>query len=93
MAMQLGRGDTGHLLLISDDSFPSAVKRVEYYRDQKLFNLVFEDDSNSEKLSELELPDNIDTIVRNAPSIIVVVHMKGDETLESFEVPLIHVGI
>lgn len=93
MAMQLGRGDTGHLLIISDDPFPSAVKRVEYYREQKLFNLVFEDDANSETLSELELPDDIDKIVRYAPPDIVVLHMKHDKTLESFEVPLVQVGV
>lgn len=93
MAMQLGRGDTGHLLIISDEPFPAPVKRVEYYREQKLFNLVFKDGDHPGNLSELELPDDIDTIVRHAPSDIVVLHMKDDETLESFEVPLIQVGV
>lgn len=93
MAMQLGQGDTGHLIIVSDSPFPSEVKRVEYFRDQKLFNIVFSDESHPGDMSELELPDDIDHIVRRSPAQIVIMNVSDPEDVENYEVPLVHVGI
>lgn len=92
MAMQLGQGDTGHLVIVSDNDFSSEVIRVEYYREQKLFNIVFSDEDNQGDLAELELPDDIDQIVRNSPSDILVINVADPQRLANYEVPFIQVG-
>ena len=93
MAMQLGQGDTGHLIIVSDNPFPSAVRRVEYFRDQKLFNIVFIDDEHPGDMSELELPDDIDEIVKSSPSDIVILNVADPDNIENYEVPLVQVGV
>lgn len=91
--MRLGQADTGHLMIVSDTAFPDDVKRVEYYRESKLFNIVFNDTDHSGALSELELPDDIDQIVSHAPSTMIVLNVADTDNIQQFDVPLILVGV
>ena len=43
MNVELGRLPDGGIVLCANPEFPEQVKRVEYYRDQKLFMLIYED--------------------------------------------------
>ena len=41
--IHLGLTNDKRLIMASNQALPSDIERVEYYREQKLFNLVFED--------------------------------------------------
>ncbi len=55
--LQLGHLPEGDLVIASASKLPHEVKRVEYYRDQKLFMLVYDDQEHEGDLVHYELTD------------------------------------
>ena len=76
---------------MSDQDFAADVKRVEYYRDQKLFKLVYDDDGDD--LMEYEISDFAADLVKRSPGQIMVVSAQNPDDLKGFDVPLIQVGV
>ena len=62
----------GDLVLVSDSTFPADVKRVEYYRDQKLFMLVYDDPAHEGDLMHYELADDLARKVERKSSMVVI---------------------
>ena len=91
--IKLGRTDKGHLVLHSNETLPSKVKRVEYYREQKLFTLSFEDEEEEDRLMSYELSDDIAELVKASPDVIIVALTKEDEDPEKYLCPLVQVGV
>lgn len=93
MNVELGHLRDGRLVLMSDQDFPADVKRVEYYRDQRLFMLVYERAGDDGDLMEYEISDFAADLVKKAPAQILVVSARNPADLKGFDVPLIQVGV
>ncbi len=72
MNISLGHLPDGDLVLVSDTTFPADVKRIEYYRDQKLFMLVYDDPGHEGDLMHYELADDLARKVERKSSMVVI---------------------
>lgn len=72
MGISLGHLPDGDLVIVSDSTFPAGVKRVEYYRDQKLFMLVYDDPDHEGDLMHYELADDVASKVERRSSMVVI---------------------
>ncbi len=92
MNIQLGQMPDGDLALVSDASLPGDVKRVEYYRDQKLFMLIYDIPGHEGDLMHYELRDDlVDKILRRSSMVIVEPHPQTGKTM-GYYTSLIQVG-
>ena len=91
--IKLGRTEKGHLILASDAPLPGKVKRVEYYREQKIFTLSFEDENEEDRLMSYEIPDDVSEIVKSSPDVIIVALTEEDKDPEKYLCPLVQVGV
>ena len=91
--IKLGRTEKGHLILAADEPLPAKVKRVEYYREQKIFTLSFEDEEEEDRLMSYELPEDISEIVKSSPDVIIVALTEEGQDPEKYLCPLVQVGV
>lgn len=90
--IRLGHTETGRLIIASNEHLPSDIERVEYYRDQRLFNFVFEDENCEDQLMPCEMDEKShDTIMISPDVIIVAMAQKGEEPYE-YLTPLVQIG-
>ncbi len=91
--IKLGQSIDGRLVIGSSQEFPADVKHVEYYKEQRLFSLVFETDDEESALMPCEISQNVDAIIRKSPNIMVIAI--GNEGIEpyGYTVPLIQIGV
>ncbi|MBU0860033.1 MAG: hypothetical protein KJ667_08845, partial [Alphaproteobacteria bacterium] len=80
------------LVIMSDPPFGRPVCRVEYYRDQHLMMLVYDDPDHEGDLMHYELSERAITQVETSPSVMIV-GQTPDHRLHGYDVPLIHVGL
>ena len=91
MNIELGVLHDGSVMMVSDQPLPDMVCRVEYYRDQRLFMLVYDDETNEEDLMHYEIPDYLTAPVEKSPNIIVYSLFPNHEPI-GYKVPLVQVG-
>ena len=91
--IKLGRTEKGHLILAADEPLPSKVKRVEYYREQKIFTLSFEDEEEEDRLMSYEISDEISEIVKSSPEVIIIALTEDGKDNEKYLCPLVQVGV
>lgn len=94
MNIELGILHDGSVMMVSDTPLPDIVRHVEYYREQRLFMLVYNEDKNNEENEELmhyEIPDHIVQPVENTPNIMIYSLFPNHEPL-GYKVPLVQVG-
>jgi hypothetical protein len=91
MNIELGILNDGRVTLVCDKPLPDVVRRVEYYRDQKLFMLVYDDQDMEDQLMECEIPDHLAAPVEKSPNIIIFTLFPDLEPL-GYKAPLIKVG-
>lgn len=91
MNIELGILDDGRITMISDRPFPDIIRRVEYYRDQRLFQIVYNDDALEDQLMECEIPEHMVYPVEKSPNVIVMTVVEGLKPL-GYKAPLIKVG-
>ena len=72
MNIQMGHLPEGDLVMVCDRELPSEVKRVEYFRDQKLLMLVYTDGDPEDELMHFELPDHYARKVEAKSSLVIV---------------------
>lgn len=72
MNIELGELPDGDLVLVSDTTFPADVKRIEYYRDQRLFMLVYDDPEHEGDLMHYELADDVARKVERKSTLVVI---------------------
>lgn len=70
--VNLGQLPDGDLVIVSDMRLPSDVKRVEYYREQKLFMLVYENDNHEGDLMHYELADDVARKVERKTALMII---------------------
>ncbi len=91
--IRLGQAEDGRLLLGSNESFPADIKHVEYYKEQRLFNLVFDTEDEENRLMPCELCPKTAAIVQASPNIIVVAMAEAGQEPYGYAVPLVQIGV
>lgn len=80
----------GQTMLASNEAFPAAVERVEFYAQTRLLVVVFADDPEG-RLMNLEIDEKLIPALQ-ANARILVVSMKDNAPAEGYEVPLVQIG-
>jgi len=78
-------------MLVSDSPLPHIVKRVEFYREQRLFMLVYANDNEDSELMHYEVPESMTYPVEKSPNVIIYALFPDHEPI-GYKVPLIKVG-
>ena len=91
MNIELGVLGDGGLILVSDSPLPHVVKRVEFYRDQRLFMLVYNNEDQDTDLMHYEVPADLTKPVEKSPNVIIYSLFPDHEPI-GYKVPLIKVG-
>lgn len=79
------------VLLVSDRPMPSVVKRVEYYRDQRLMMLVWHNADVEEVLLHHEVPIDFAMAIERTPNIIIYTIFPDHDPI-GYKAPLVKVG-
>lgn len=93
MNIELGRLSDGSLTLVSDAALPAGVQRIEYYRDQRLLMMVYDDPAHEGDLLNCELSDDTAAIFERSPNLVFIVSNALSPEAYGYFVPLIRVGI
>jgi hypothetical protein len=91
MNIELGVLKDGGVMLVSDRPLPHIVKRVEFYRDQRLVMLVYSNTEQDSDLMHYEVPEKMVYPVEKSPDVIVYA-LFPDHPPIGYKVPLIKVG-
>ena len=91
MNIELGIMEDGGVMLAADSSFPEIIKRVEFYRDQRLFLLVYDNADLDSDLMHFEVPQEMVYPVEKSPNVIMY-SVFPDHPPIGYTVPLIKVG-
>ncbi len=91
MNIELGVLKDGGVLLVSDRPLPHVVRHVEFYRDQKLFMLVYDGAGVESELMHYEVPEAMAQPVEKSPNVIIYSLFPDHEPI-GYKVPLIKVG-
>lgn len=91
MNIELAVLNDGGVMVVSDQPLPHVVKRVEFYRDQKLFMLVYNTNEEDSELMHFEVPNDMAYPVEKSPDVIIYSLFK-DHPPVGYKVPLIKVG-
>ena len=78
------------IMLVSDEPLPSVVRRVEYYRDQKLMMLVYNNPAFPEELMQYEIPDHMTKKIEMCPNIIIF-SVYPDHKPIGYKAPLVQI--
>ncbi len=91
MTIELGKLPNGNLVVVADAPFPHDIARVEYFRDQRLMMLVYDQPEHDGDLMHYEVTEDSVPLAERNPSILIVTAEPGKELL-GYDVPLIQVG-
>ena len=90
MNIELNVLHDGGVVLVSDSPLPDVIKRVEYYRDQRLFMLIYKNNSD-DQLMDYEIPEDMTPPIEKSPNVIIYTMFKDHDPV-GYKVPLIKVG-
>ena len=91
--IRLGQAMDGRLILGSNEKFPAYVKHVEYYKEQRLFSLVFDTDDEERTLMPCQLCGKTAAIVHSSPNIMIIAMAEAGEEPYGYMVPLVQIGV
>lgn len=91
--IHLGITNDERLIMASNQELPSDIARVEYYREQKLFMLVFEDKEHGDQLMPCEMSDEVSDIIKISPDIIIIAMAQEGEQAYEYIAPLVQIGL
>ncbi len=92
MSFSLGELPDGDLAIVSDMALPADIKRIEYYRDQRLFMLVYDLPDHEGDLMHYELRPEIAEKVQRRSSVVVIEPDKLTGKASGYYASLIQVG-
>lgn len=93
MTIDIAKLKNGSMAVVSNEPLPGTVKHVEYFKEQRLFQLVFDNDHAEELLIPEELSDESARFVQSAPDMMVVVLADDAGEPYGYDVPLIQIGV
>lgn len=91
MKIELSTLKDGGVLLVNDGAVKDILKRIEFYRDQRLMMLVYHDEQIQSDLIEYQVPDNMVQTVDQSPDVIVYTMFENHDPI-GYKVPLVKVG-
>jgi hypothetical protein len=91
MNIELGVLHDGGVMLVSDQPLPDIVCRVEYYRDQRLFMLIYDHTDPDGELMHYEVPPQMARSVESTPNVIIYSLFPNHEPI-GYKVPLVQIG-
>ncbi len=91
MNIELGLLHDGNVMMVSDTPLPNIVCRIEYYREQRVFMVVYDDDDHTEEMMHYEVPESMKSPVENTPNIMIYSLFPDHEPI-GYKVPLVQVG-
>lgn len=91
MRLELGKLRDGRMMMMCDAPFPHVVQRVEYYRDQRLFLLVYDHPDQQDDLLHYELNEVSAKLADTNSSILIVSRLAGDQKIHGYGVELVKV--
>lgn len=91
--IRLGRTQDGRLIIGSAADFPHDIRHVEYYRDQRLFNLVYDTPGEDSDLMPCEIDPDIAAIVESSPDVIIICRGQNGRVEDAYQIPLIQIGV
>ena len=92
MSFSLGELPDGDLAIVSDQKLPADVKRVEYYREQRLFMLVYDLPDHEGELMHYELRSDVADKVQRRSSMVVIEPDYSTGKATGYYTSLIQVG-
>lgn len=92
MSFSLGVLPDGDLAIVSDMSLPGDIKRVEYYRDQRLLMLVYDLPDHDGELMQQELRPDVAEKVQHRSSLVIVEPSKHSGKPMGYYASLIQIG-
>jgi hypothetical protein len=92
MSFSLGELPDGDLAIVSDETLPADIKRIEYYRSQRLFMLVYDLPDHEGDLMHYELKEEIADKVQRRSSVVVIEPDKTSGKPSGYYASLIQVG-
>lgn len=90
MNVELGKLADGGLMIMCDLPFPHHIRRVEYYSDQKLILLIYDQPEHEGDLMHYELSDVASQLVE-ANAQVLIVDCSPDKKLYGYDVSLVKV--
>jgi hypothetical protein len=93
MTIDIGKLRDGSLAVISNEPFPATVRHIEYYKDQRLFQIIFNRPDTDPLLITQELDAKGARYAESAPDMMIVVMAEGTDEPFGYEVPLIQIGV
>ncbi len=91
MNIELGQMADGSIMIMADADFSYDVRRVEYYRDQRLVMLIYDEPGHEGELMHHELNDRANALMEASGSILII-NQSPDRKLYGYDVPLVQVG-
>ena len=91
MNIELGVLHDGGVMMVSDTPLRDLICRVEYYREQRLFMLVYDSEENEEDLMHYEIPKGMTQSVESSPNIMIYSLFPNHEPI-GYKVPLVQIG-
>ena len=91
MNIELGVLHDGGIMLVSDSPLPDMVCRVEYYRDQRLFMLVYDDEELGDDLMHYEIPERMTNPIESSANILIYSLFPNHEPI-GYKVPIVQIG-
>ncbi|MGQ0527433.1 MAG: hypothetical protein ACT4OY_05310 [Alphaproteobacteria bacterium] len=91
MMIDLGILGDGGLMLVCSEPLPDIVKRVEFYREQRLLNVIYFNEKEGSDLMHREVPINLAASVEKSPDVLIYSLFIDDEPV-GYKAPLIQVG-
>lgn len=91
MNIELGILHDGSVMMVSDRPLRDFVCRVEYYKDQRLFMLVYDDHDLGDELMHYEIPSDMKSHVEKSPNVILYSLYPNREPI-GYKVPLVQIG-
>lgn len=88
--IEMGVLKDGGVMFLSDRPLPHIVKRIEYYRDDALFMIVYQNPEHEGDLLHYEVPDKMREAVEKNPDVLIYCLFKGHEPI-GYKVPLVQV--
>jgi hypothetical protein len=92
MSFSIGELPDGDLAIVSDVTLAADIKRVEYYRDQRLFMLVYDLPDHEGDLMHYELQPSVAEKVQRRSSLVVIEPDRATGKPSGYYTSLIQIG-
>lgn len=90
--IELGYLANGNIAFMSDTAFPGRVKRVEYYRDQRLLMVIYQDNAHEDDLMQYEISEDAAHKVEHSPEVLIYEDNAGDGQPNGYYTSLVQIA-